>query len=37
MLQDLMGGNPIVIILVFIVVVWLLTRYGSGQDRDGKD
>ena len=29
MLQDLSGGNPIVVIAVFVAVVWLLVRYGN--------
>lgn len=37
MLQDLTGGNPIVIVVVFIAVVWVLTRYGSGRNKNGKD
>jgi hypothetical protein len=37
MLQDIAGGNPIVIVIVFIAVVWLLIRYGGGKDRNGKD
>lgn len=37
MLQDLTGGNPIVIVVVFIVVVWLLTRYGGDRGRNQKD
>ncbi len=37
MLQDLTGGNPFVIVIVFIVVVWLLSRYGGGKHKNGKD
>ena len=37
MLQDLTGGNPIVIVVVFVAVVWLLTRSGRGTGRNGKD
>lgn len=37
MLQDLTGGNPLVIVVIFIAVVWLLTRYSSGRGKNGKD
>lgn len=37
MLQDLTGGNPLVVVAVFIAVVWLLVRYGNGQRKNGKD
>ena len=29
MFQDLTGGNPIVVIAVFVAVVWILLRAGS--------
>ena len=37
MLQDLTGGNPYVVVAVFVAVVWVLVRYGGGINRNGKD
>jgi hypothetical protein len=37
MLQDLVGGNPIVVIIVFVVVVWVLARYGGGRNTSDRD
>lgn len=37
MLQDLTGGNPVVIVVVFVAVVWLLMRYGNHKGKNGKD
>lgn len=37
MLQDLTGGDPFVIVAVFIAVVWVLVRYGNGRNKNGKD
>ena len=37
MLLDLTGGNPLVVVAVFIAVVWLLVRYSGGQNKNGKD
>ncbi len=35
--QDLAGGNPIVVVLVFIAVVWLLVRYDGGHSKKRND
>ena len=37
MLRDLTGDNPIVVIIVFIAVVWLLVRYSGGRGMNGRD
>ncbi len=37
MLQDLTGGNPVVVVIVFIAVVWVLISYGSGSNKADKD
>ncbi len=37
MLSDLTGGNPMVVVAVFIAVVWLLVRYSNGQNKNGND
>lgn len=37
MLQDLVGGNPVVIIIVFVVVVWVLVRYSGGRSKSDGD
>ena len=37
MLLDLTGGNPIVVVAVFIAVVWVLVRYGGGQNKKRND
>ena len=37
MLQDLTGGSPAVVLVVFIAVVWLLIRYGGGHSKNGKE
>ena len=37
MLLDLTGGNPMVVVAVFVAVVWVLVRYGGGQGKNGKD
>ncbi len=37
MLQDLTGGNPVVVIVIFIAVVWLLSRYSNGRNNSGED
>lgn len=37
MLQDLTGGNPWVVLAVFVAVVWVLARYGGGPGRNGRD
>jgi len=37
MLQDLTGGNPYVVVAVFVAVVWVLVGYGGGINRNGKD
>ncbi|EBA13624.1 hypothetical protein RCCS2_07044 [Roseobacter sp. CCS2] len=37
MLLDLTGGNPMVVVAVFIAVVWLLVRYSGGQRKNRKD
>lgn len=37
MLLDLTGGNPTVVVAVFIAVVWLLVRYSGGQNKNGND
>ncbi|PJI93116.1 hypothetical protein BC777_1985 [Yoonia maricola] len=37
MLLDLAGGNPMVVVAVFIAVVWLLVRYSGGTGKNGND
>ncbi len=37
MLLDLTGGSPIVVIVIFVAVVWLLVRHGGGRGANGKD
>ena len=37
MLQDLTGGNPVVVVIVFIAVVWVLISYDNGSNKADKD
>jgi hypothetical protein len=37
MLQDLTGGNPYIVVAVFVAVVWVLVRYSNGTKGNGED
>lgn len=37
MLQDLTGGNPAIVLAIFVGVVWLLIRYSNGRGKNGEE
>lgn len=37
MLQDLTGGNPAIVIAIFVGVVWLLIRYSGDHGKNGEE